>query len=92
MIERVAIALANNFKAQVEANADMPFAETKVSMPTELIWITYAVAAIKAMREPTEKMMVEMERAEPQLECFLEKEKSPSYLVWIAAIDAIIND
>ena len=55
-------------------------------------WRDRAIMVIKAMREPTNKMMVAMENSEPQLECFLEKEKSPSYLVWIAAIDAIIEE
>ena len=55
-------------------------------------WRDKAMIVIKAMREPTDKMMVEMERVEPQLECFLEKEKSSSYLVWTTAIDAIIKD
>ena len=78
MIERVAASLKNDWLTNRAENIDQFFK-------------SLAIVTLKAMREPTEKMMVAMENAEPQLECFLEKEKSPSYLVWIAAIDAIIK-
>lgn len=50
-----------------------------------------AKAAIEAMREPTDAMMLAAEKAEPQLECFLIKEESPSYLVWQAMIDEALK-
>lgn len=48
--------------------------------------------AIKAMREPTEKMMVAAEHSFPLLLTFADKEESGSYIVWRAMIDAVTND
>lgn len=50
-----------------------------------------AKRAIEAMREPTDAMMLAAEKAEPQLECFLAKEESPSYLIWQAMIDETLK-
>lgn len=51
-----------------------------------------ARAAIEAIREPTDDMMVEAEMKVPALLCFAEKEKSPSYKAWQTMIDAALND
>lgn len=59
---------------------------------TKIGAIIVVVELIKALREPTDKMLIEMEDAEPNLYCFLPKEQSPSYKVWQAAINAIINE
>lgn len=53
--------------------------------------LAMARAAIAAMREPTDKMMIAAETVEPQLECFLAKEQSPSYIVWQAMIDEALK-
>lgn len=50
-----------------------------------------ARAAMEAMREPTEEMMVDAEVKAPALACFYEKERSPSYLAWQAMIDAALK-
>lgn len=57
MIDKVAEGLRQHFKDTVAKSADMPFEETKVTIPAKVIWEDYAKAAIKAMREPTEKMI-----------------------------------
>lgn len=51
-----------------------------------------ATEAIKAMREPTEKMMVAAENAYPTLLTFADKEESGAYIAYRAMIDAIINE
>lgn len=51
----------------------------------------HAIEIIKAIREPTDEMIVAAEKIEPQLECFLPKEQSPSYLVWQSMIDKILE-
>lgn len=48
-------------------------------------------AAIEAMREPTDEMVVEAEFAVPKLACFSDKEKSPAYAAWRAMIDAALG-
>lgn len=57
MIERCTSALETRFKIFVEFNSGLPFAETKVSLPSRDIWKDYFLTIIKAMREPTEKML-----------------------------------
>lgn len=54
-------------------------------------FIDDAKAAIQAIREPTDIMMIAMEDKAPSLSCFLPKEQSPSYLAWQAAIDEILK-
>lgn len=50
-----------------------------------------AKAAIAAMREPTEEMMVEAETKVPGLSSFNDMEQSPSYQAWQAMIDAALK-
>lgn len=52
-INIVAKALEENFKKQVELTAEMPFADTKVSLPHKSIWISYAKAAVEALNAST---------------------------------------
>lgn len=57
MVERVADGLIAKFKSEVAKSAEMPFEQTKVSVPDRSIWLGYARAAIEAMREPTDAML-----------------------------------
>lgn len=81
MIDRVAEGLRQHFKDTVAKSADMPFEETKVTIPAKVIWEEYAIAATKAMREPTNIMHKAM----------CKSYNSPA-AIWIAGIDAILND
>ena len=55
-------------------------------------WRDKAKIVIKAMREPTEKMMVAAENAFPMLLTFADKEESGSYIAWRAMINAVIDE
>lgn len=52
----------------------------------------WAIAAISAMREPTDEMMVAAEIKVEGLLSFNDKEMSPSYEAWQAMIDAVLKD
>jgi hypothetical protein len=51
-----------------------------------------ARAAIEAMREPTDEMMVDGEWKEKSLMTFAPREESPSLRVWQAMIDSALKD
>jgi hypothetical protein len=78
MVERVALALTRRG----------PGFERAI-VPTK-ICRALARAAIAAMREPTDEMMMEAEIIVPLLACFADKQASPSYKAWQAMIDAAL--
>lgn len=86
MIERVA-------KAIWEANAPpgAPDWEGLTGSDQYMVEII-AIECIKAMKEPTDIMLVAAEDAVPELSCFNEKKDSPSYRAWQAAIEAALNE
>lgn len=86
MIERMAEALWNSNKPQGAPDYDGLSNVDKFQV--EMI----ARDVLKAMREPADSMMVAAEEAFPDLACFDEKEKSPSYHVWQMMIDAALKE
>ena len=70
MIERCKAELQRCFAPAIDFKA--PYAKVMSDMAIKEI--------IKAMRKPTDEMLVAMETAAPQLECLLPKESSPSYM------------
>jgi hypothetical protein len=95
MRERVATAIANRRAGRRGAPA--------VSNVLEILKAIYggklyrevmddADAVIEAMREPTDAMLVAAEFAVPALSSFAERDRSPSYVAWCAAIDAALED
>lgn len=93
MIERVAEAICNS-RQTLRYNGTISTKWRAPEMSKGYIedCITFAKAAIKAMREPTEKMMISAENKYAELLTFSDKEESGSYLVWQSMIDAIINE
>lgn len=83
MIERCAEALENRFKTIIAETAGMLFEETKVNLPNRKLWADYTVTIIKAMREPTEKML--KANINPEL-------TYSNDMVWEAYIDCILNN
>lgn len=74
------------------ANRGFEFTIDDMSISEKEFARIHAIQIIKAMREPTDKMMVAAENAYPELLTFADKEESGSYIVWRAMIDAIINE
>lgn len=58
--------------------------------PTPHDYQYMAEAAIAAMREPTDDMMVAAETAVPTLASFADKQDSRSYRAWQAMVDAAL--
>lgn len=87
MIERIIKASFDTWNA----NRGFEFTIDGMSTSEKEFARLHAIQIIKAMREPTEKMMVAAENAYPALLTFADKEESGSYLVWCSMIDAIIN-
>lgn len=87
MIDRCCLALEQNFKDQIATVASMTFEETKVTLPQKRVWEEYSLTVIKAMREPTEKMIEHARLSRP----FIELDQN-SRATWIDMIDSIIND
>lgn len=56
------------------------------------VFVKAARAAIAAMREPTDEMLVAAESAAPALATFASREASPSFAAWRAMIDAALKD
>jgi hypothetical protein len=57
MIDRVADALKESFKATIADGAGVPFEQTGVVLPADAVWQRYAHAVVTAMREPTSAML-----------------------------------
>ena len=50
-----------------------------------------AVLCLKALQDPTDEMMVAAEDAVPALSSFADKDKSPSYLAYVAMMDEALK-
>jgi hypothetical protein len=90
MIERCALALKQRFKEIVAKSAGMSYEETKVIAPNMDIWLDYANTVIKAMREPTEKILGAIHGCYPNTPDKLAAHYAK--VKWQEAIDAVVND
>lgn len=57
MVERIAAALEGSFKNEIAEASGMPFEKTGVVLPGAVVWERYALAALGALRTPTEAMI-----------------------------------
>lgn len=93
MIERVATALSESFKARVATAAGVPFDATGVQLPNADLWRDYAQVAIIAMREPTIAMRYDgwaPTAFAPEVRVSsLQFDPAP---VWTAMIDAALKE
>lgn len=88
-IEQVARALCRQY--EIDDGFSPEQADRAASSDMHRNFIKAARAAIEAMREPTERMMVAAELAFPLLLTFADKEESGSYIAYRAMIDEALK-
>jgi hypothetical protein len=88
-IEAAARAIYN---ADPQLGPDGPVPWDQQHTPLRAVCVAQARAAIEAIRDASDEMVVAAEAAVPKLACFDAKEASPGFIAWQAMIDAILAD
>ena len=85
MLEKVAREMREKYNADFLSGGDLvPFEESKARDA----WMACAIAAVRALREPSDEMMAEAYR---QITIYIEADNRDLYDAWRSAIDSILS-